>query len=110
MRKDPVHVKFVHSETLSASRQGSLPEWQKMTKRQIVIESFLRIADEEESKTVLFFEVPHELDLVRMNILQGECLLMAFFGIKAEEAAKLYNSLLDLYFGKDDPIIKDKIS
>ncbi len=32
-----------------------------------------------------------------------------FFGIKAEEAAKLYNSLLDLYFGKDDPVIKDKI-
>ena len=32
-----------------------------------------------------------------------------FFGIKSEDAKKLYNALVDLYFGKDDPIIKDKI-
>ena len=32
-----------------------------------------------------------------------------FFGISEEEATKLYNSLLDLYFGKDDPVVKDKI-
>lgn len=32
-----------------------------------------------------------------------------FFGIKSEDAAKLYNSLLNIYFGKDDPVIKDKI-
>ena len=32
-----------------------------------------------------------------------------FFGIKDEEATKLYNSLIDLYFGKDDKVIKDKI-
>ena len=32
-----------------------------------------------------------------------------FFGIKDEDAAKLYNALLNLYFGKDDPVIKDKI-
>ena len=32
-----------------------------------------------------------------------------FFGINDEEATKLYNSLLNLYFGKDDPVIKDKI-
>ena len=32
-----------------------------------------------------------------------------FFGISSEEALKLYNSLIDLYFGKDDRVIKDKI-
>ena len=32
-----------------------------------------------------------------------------FFGINDEEATKLYNSLLNLYFEKDDPVIKDKI-
>ena len=32
-----------------------------------------------------------------------------FFGIKDDDAAKLYNALLNLYFGKDDPVIKDKI-
>lgn len=32
-----------------------------------------------------------------------------FFGISAEDATKLYNSLLDLYFGKDDKVIKEKI-
>lgn len=32
-----------------------------------------------------------------------------FFGISEEEATKLYNSLLDLYFGKEDPVVKDKI-
>lgn len=32
-----------------------------------------------------------------------------FFGIKSEDATKLYNSLLNIYFGKDDPVIKDKI-
>ena len=32
-----------------------------------------------------------------------------FFGIDDEEALKLYNSLLNLYFGKDDPVIKEKI-
>lgn len=34
---------------------------------------------------------------------------LRFFGIKDEDSAKLYNSLLNLYFGKDDPIIKEKI-
>ena len=34
---------------------------------------------------------------------------MAFFGISDEETKKLYDDLLNLYFGKDDPIIKDKI-
>ena len=34
---------------------------------------------------------------------------VAFFGISDEEAKELYNNLLNLYFGKDDPIIKDKI-
>lgn len=32
-----------------------------------------------------------------------------FFGISEEEGNHLYNSLLNLYFGKDDPLIKDKI-
>ena len=32
-----------------------------------------------------------------------------FFDVSDEEAARLYNDLLNLYFGKDDPIIKDKI-
>ncbi len=32
-----------------------------------------------------------------------------FFGISREEASKLYNDVLNLYFGKDNPIIKDKI-
>ena len=32
-----------------------------------------------------------------------------FFGIKNKDAVQLYNSLLDLYFGKDDPVVKDKI-
>ncbi len=32
-----------------------------------------------------------------------------FFGISDENASKLYNALLNLYFGKDDPVIKDKI-
>ena len=32
-----------------------------------------------------------------------------FFGISDEDATKLYNSVLDLYFGKDDKVIKDKI-
>ncbi|MCR5184619.1 MAG: anti-sigma factor antagonist [Bacilli bacterium] len=32
-----------------------------------------------------------------------------FFGIKEEDASKLYNALVNRYFGKDDPVIKDKI-
>ena len=32
-----------------------------------------------------------------------------FFGISDEDALKLYNALLNRYFGKDDPVIKDKI-
>ena len=32
-----------------------------------------------------------------------------FFGISDEDATKLYNALLNLYFGKDDPAIKEKI-
>lgn len=32
-----------------------------------------------------------------------------FFGIKDEDAAKLYDELIKRYFGKDDPVIKDKI-
>lgn len=32
-----------------------------------------------------------------------------FFGIKDEDAANLYNSVLNLYFGKDDKDIKEKI-
>ena len=32
-----------------------------------------------------------------------------FFGISNEDAKALYNGLLDIYFGKDDPVIKDKI-
>ena len=32
-----------------------------------------------------------------------------FFGISEENASKLYNSLLNIYFGKDDPVIKEKI-
>ena len=32
-----------------------------------------------------------------------------FFGIKDEDAAALYNALLNIYFGKDDHVIKDKI-
>ena len=33
----------------------------------------------------------------------------AFFGIDDEDALKLYNALLSRYFGKDNPVIKDKI-
>ena len=33
-----------------------------------------------------------------------------FFGIKDEDAAKLYNALVNKYFGKDDPVIKNKIA
>ena len=32
-----------------------------------------------------------------------------FFGISSDDAVKLYNSLLNLYFGNDDKVIKDKI-
>lgn len=32
-----------------------------------------------------------------------------FFGMEDEDAKKLYNALVDRYFGKDDPVIKDKI-
>ena len=32
-----------------------------------------------------------------------------FFGITNNDAIALYNSLLNIYFGKDDPVIKDKI-
>lgn len=32
-----------------------------------------------------------------------------FFGISSEDALNLYNSLLNLYFGKDDIVIKEKI-
>ncbi len=32
-----------------------------------------------------------------------------FFGVKDEDAVRLYNSLLDLYFGKDDKDVKEKI-
>ncbi len=32
-----------------------------------------------------------------------------FFGITSEEADAIYNGLINLYFGKDDPVIKDKI-
>ena len=34
---------------------------------------------------------------------------LRFFGIKDEDGAKLYDALINLYFGKDDPVIKDKI-
>ena len=34
---------------------------------------------------------------------------MRFFGIKDEDAAKLYNALIVRYFGKDDQAIRDKI-
>jgi uncharacterized protein (TIGR02172 family) len=32
-----------------------------------------------------------------------------FFGVKDEDATRLYNSLIDLYFGKDDKDVKEKI-
>ena len=32
-----------------------------------------------------------------------------FFGMKDEDAANLYNSVINIYFGKDDKAIKDKI-
>lgn len=32
-----------------------------------------------------------------------------FFGIKEEDSTRLYNAVVDLYFGKDDPALKDKI-
>ncbi len=32
-----------------------------------------------------------------------------FFGMEREDAVRLYNALIDRYFGKDDSIIKDKI-
>ena len=32
-----------------------------------------------------------------------------FFGITEEDASKLYNSLINLYFGKDSKVIKEKI-
>lgn len=32
-----------------------------------------------------------------------------FFGISDEEGRKLYNETINLYIGKDDPVIKDKI-
>lgn len=32
-----------------------------------------------------------------------------FFGITDEQGKKLYNDTINLYFGKDDPVIKDKI-
>ena len=32
-----------------------------------------------------------------------------FFGIKDADASALYNALVNIYFGKDDPVIKDKI-
>lgn len=32
-----------------------------------------------------------------------------FFGIKEEDAKKLYDSLLNVYFGKDDSVVKEKI-
>ena len=32
-----------------------------------------------------------------------------FFGIKDEDAKKLYNALVDRYLGKDDPVAKEKI-
>ena len=34
---------------------------------------------------------------------------LKFFGIKDEDAMRLYDALLSRYFGKDDPAIKDKI-
>ena len=34
---------------------------------------------------------------------------LRFFGISDEDAVALYNALLARYFGKDDPVIKDKI-
>ena len=34
---------------------------------------------------------------------------MNFFGISDEDALALYNALIARYFGKDDPVIKDKI-
>ena len=33
-----------------------------------------------------------------------------FFGISSKDCAALYNALVNLYFGKDDPVIKDKIA
>ena len=32
-----------------------------------------------------------------------------FFGISSKDANAIYNGLVNLYFGKDDPVIKDKI-
>ena len=34
---------------------------------------------------------------------------LRFFGIKDEDGVRLYDALINLYFGKDDPVIKDKI-
>ncbi len=34
---------------------------------------------------------------------------LRFFGIKDEDGARLYDALINLYFGKDNPVIKDKI-
>ena len=35
---------------------------------------------------------------------------MKFFGIPKEDCVNLYNALIKLYFGKEDPVIKDKIA
>ena len=35
---------------------------------------------------------------------------MKFFGISRDDCLKLYNALINLYFGKDDAVIKDKIA
>lgn len=37
----------------------------------------------------------------------GNC--KRFFGIESADAKRLYNALVNGYFGKDDPVIKDKI-
>ena len=35
---------------------------------------------------------------------------MQFFGIPRKDCLNLYNALINLYFEKDDPVIKDKIA
>ena len=84
LRKHPVHIQFVHPETLTSSRLRALPERQEMPEGKIIIKPFIRVADEKKSNAVLFLESSHEFHLMRMDVLKRESLLSAFLGVKTD--------------------------
>ena len=70
-----------------------------MSEGKVVIETFFRITDQKERDPVLLFKQSHKFHLMRVDILQGKCLLSAFLGVKTyrdalDHAYIVYSALL----------------